>query len=317
LGPATAYAASGAQDRFAGTVDMAMFDGPPIQAEFRLGYMGDHDYWLMRASLDLGPSGTPFAPPFLKLYQLRGGLGHNFPLDAFQSTYPITAVTPVADSSYLFMAGMRVASSDGFVCTMDGDLTIKPGDGARMDFRAWLLDAQPSGNGNFQGYFQYAAGGFDGALTGHFSLLDDNIYFDIPENACTLHFGGSQPWHISVGQEEGPKVNMHLLIRDADGYMMLDESALRLGGGVYYYLGASIGHISGELKTGLTITSQPHVSGYGEGGVRAEVCYKKCISAGISVRVDVSALPVSASARGCVTIPIPFWNPEICRTFSL
>ncbi len=317
FGVASAYAASGPQDRFAGTVNMAMFNGPPVQAEFRLGYMGGHDYWLMRSTLDLGPAGMPFAPPFLKLYQMRGGLGHNFPLDAFKSTTPITAVTPVADSSYLFMAGMRVGSSDGFVCTMDGDLTVKPGEGARMDFRAWLLDAQHAGNGNFQGYFQYAAGGFDGALAGHFSLLDDNIYFDIPENACTLHFGGSQPWHIYVGQEAGPKVRMHLLIRDADGYMMLDEDALRLGGGVYYYLGASIGHISGELKTGLTVTSQPHVAGYGEGGVRAEVCYKKCISAGISVRVDVSALPVAASARGCVTIPIPFWNPKICRTFSL
>ena len=317
FGVAQAYAAAGPQDRFAGMVDMAMFNGPPVQAEFRLGYMGGHDYWLMRSTLDLGPAGMPFAPPFLKLYQMRGGLGHNFPLDAFKSTTPITAVAPVADSSYLFMAGMRVGSSDGFVCTMDGDLSVKPGEGARMDFRAWLLDAQHAGNGNFQGYFQYAAGGFDGALAGHFSLLNDKIYFDIPENACTLHFGGSQPWHIYVGQEAGPKVRMHLLIRDADGYMMLDEDALRLGGGVYYYLGASIGHISGELKTGLTITSQPHVAGYGEGGVRAEVCYKKCISAGISVRVDISALPVAASARGCVTIPIPFWNPEICRTFSL
>jgi hypothetical protein len=111
---------------------------------------------------------------------------------------------------------------------------------------------------------------------------------------------------------------MHLLITDADGYMMLDETSLRFGGGVYYYLGASIGHISGEIKTGLTLTPQPHISGYGQGGVRAEVCYKGyCVGTGISVRVDVSALPVNASARGCVEIPIPFWNPDICRTFSL
>ena len=53
-----------------------------------------------------------------------------------------------------------------------------------MDFRAWLLDAQHAGNGNFQGLFPVCGrGGFDGALAGHFSLLDDNIYFDIPENA--------------------------------------------------------------------------------------------------------------------------------------
>ncbi len=317
FGATEAHAASGAKDSFSGSLDMAMFDGPPIAAEFRLGYLDGHDYWLMRATLDLGPSGMPFVPPYLKLYKIRGGLGHNFPLDAFKSAYPITVVEPVTDDSFLFMAGMQVGTTDGFILTMDGDLTIKPGDGARMDFRAWLLDAQHAGNGNFQGYLQYAANGLDGALSGHLSLLNNTLYFDIPENACTMHFGGNETWHVYAGQEAGPKIRMHMLITDSDGYMMLDDEGLRFGGGVYYYLGANIGHISGEIKTGLTLTPQPHISGYGEGGVRAEVCYKKCVSAGISVRVDVSALPVSASARGCVEIPIPFWNPEICRTFSL
>lgn len=317
FGVAEAHAASGAKDSFYGSVDMAMFDGPPVQAEFRLGYMGGHDYWLVRATLDLG-TGTPFVPPYLKLYKIRGGLGHNFPLDAFKSAYPLTGVAPVADDSFIFMAGMQIGSTDGFVCTMDGDLTIKPGDGARMDFRAWLLDAQHAGDGNFQGYIQYAAGGFDGALTGHSSLLNDTIYFDIPENACTMHFGGNEPWHIYAGQEQGPKVRMHLLVADVDGYMMLDGDALRLGGGIDYYLGASIGHISGNINTGLAITSEPHVSGYGEGGVHAEVCaHDVCVGTGISVRVDASALPLKASAHGCVEIPIPFWNPDVCATFSL
>lgn len=317
FGVTEAHAASGPQDRFNGTLDMKMFDGPPVQAEFRLGYLNGHDYWLMRATLDLGPSGTPFIPPFLKLYKIRGGLGHNFPLDAFSSVESLAYITPAVDNSYMFMAGMRVGSTDGFIVTMDGDLTIKIGDGARMDFRAWLLSATHNGNGNFQGFLQYTADGFDGALTGHLGFLNDAIYFDIPENACTLHFGGSEPWHIYAGQKNGPKLRMHLLISDSDGYMMLDDDGLGFGSNIHYYLGASIGHIEGNLETGLAVTSQPHVSGYGEGGVRAEVCYKKCVSAGISVRVDVSALPVQASARGCVTIPIPFWNPEICRTFSL
>jgi hypothetical protein len=318
FGVAEAHAASGAKDTFSGTLDMEMFDGPPIAAEFRLGYLDGHDYWLMRATLDLGPSGIPFVPPYLKLYKIRGGLGHNFPLDAFKSAYPLTVVEPVTDDSFLFMAGMQVGSTDGFVFTMDGDLTIKPGDGARMDFRAWLLDAQHAGDGNFQGYLQYAAGGFDGALQGHLSLLGDQIYFDIPEHACTMHFGGSQPWHIYAGRDDGPKINMHLLLSDVDGYMMLDDESLRFGGGIDYYLGCSIGHISGEIDTGLTITPEPHVSGYGKGGVQAEVCYKGyCVGTGISVRVDASALPVEASARGCVKIPIPCWNPKICRTFSL
>ncbi|MBA3028407.1 MAG: hypothetical protein FP816_06280 [Desulfobacteraceae bacterium] len=318
LGVSLAHADAGPQDRFSGNVDMEMFGGPPVKAEFRLGYMGGHDYFLMRATIGLGSAGVPFVPPFLKLYAIRGGLGHNFPIDAFKSTTSLAAVNPVTDNSYIFMAGLRVGSSDGFICTMDGDLSIKTGEGARMDFRAWLLDSQPSGQGNFQGYFQYAAGGFDGMLSGRFAFLGDGIYFDIPENACTLHFGGNQPWHIYAGRDTGPKIRMHVLINDVDGYMMLDDTSLRIGGGIYYYLGASIGHISGTLNTGLTITPQPHVSGYAQGGIHAEVCaYDVCVGTGISVRVDLSALPISASARGCVEIPIPFWNPEVCATFSL
>ena len=257
-------------------------------------------------------------PPFLKLFKIRGGLGHNFPVDAFKSTSPITLVNPVIDGSYMFMAGVRVATSDGFVCAMDGDLTVKTSGDSRLDFRAWLLNATHNGNGNFQGYLQYSAEGFDGALSGHLSFLSDNIYLDIPENSCSVHFGGGNPWHIYVGNEDSNTIRMHLLIRDVDGYLMLDETSLRIGGGVYYYLGASVGHIEGTIKTGLTITSEPKVSGYGEGGVHAEVCaHDACVGTGISVRVNVSALPVEASARGCVTIPIPLWNPEVCRTFSL
>ena len=318
FGVATAYADTGPQDRFCGSVDMKMFGNAPIQAEFRLGYMGGHDYWLVRATLDLGPEGIPFIPPFLKMYKIRGGLGHNFPLDAFKSTSSLEYITPVTDDSYIFMAGIRVGSTDGFICTMDGDMTIKPGEGARLDFRAWLLDSQPSGQGNFHGYLQYAADAFDGALSGHLGLLADAVYFDIPENACVLHFGKGQPWHIYAGRDVGPKIRMHLLISDMDGYMMLDDEGLRFGGGMYYYLGASIGHISGTLETGLTLTPEPHIAGYAEGGVHADVCaHGACVGTGISVRVDLGALPVSASARGCVKIPIPFWNPKVCATFSI
>jgi hypothetical protein len=64
------YAANGPtpNDQFKGDVDMAMFGGPPVKAQFRLGYMGDGDYWIARVTIPLGPSGVPLVPPFLSLY---------------------------------------------------------------------------------------------------------------------------------------------------------------------------------------------------------------------------------------------------------
>jgi hypothetical protein len=303
-------------DRFNGTLDMSMFDGPPVKAEFRLGYMGGHDYWIMRATLDLG-NGITFIPPILSLYQIRGGLGHNFPLDAFQSTGSLGAIQPTIDGSYVFMAGLRVGTPDKFICMLDGDLSIKLGEGARLDFRSWLVTHQHTGEGNFKGYLQYAADGFDGALSGRFNFLGDAVYMEIPPGACTMHFG-SDSWHIYAGKVEGPRLNMYMLFVNVNGYLMLDSNGLQTGGGMNYYLGCSIGHITGFLETGLALYTDPRIEGHASGGFRAEVCaYDVCIGCGINAGVAIGALPISARAHACIEIPIPFWNPEVCANFSI
>ena len=302
-------------DQYHGSVDLAMYGGPPIKAEFRLGYEGGEDYWLMRATLSMGKGGTPFIPPLMNLYKIRGGLGHNFPVTAFKHAGTINTVYPKIDNSYLFMAGLRIGSPDGFTTTCDGDLTIKLGEAARMDFRAWLLRSDHSGDGNFQGFIQYGGGNFDGALEGKMDYLNGTVKFVIPHNAMTMHFGHGD-WHIYAGQKEGPRIHVYILIANTNGYFMLDPHALEVGGGLSFYLSAGIGHISGNLDEGLKITLPPHISGYMKGKFEAKICCcDVCVGPTISAGVKAEALPVKVKAHACVDLPWPLGG--VCGSFSL
>ncbi|GAB4486172.1 MAG: hypothetical protein OHK006_13620 [Thermodesulfovibrionales bacterium] len=307
---------SGDGDRFNGSLDLSMFGGPPVKAEFRLGYKGGDDYWLMRATIPLGDSGVTLTP-YLSLFAIRGGLGYNFPINAFQSVDSLSAVAPDMSGTYMFMAGMRVGSPAKFPYMLDGDFTVKLGVGARMDYRAWLLTNEHSGKGTFYGYFQYAAGNFDGMLAGKLSLMGDLVYAEIPENAATMHFGGGT-WHIYAGKKEGPRINLHLLIMDTTGYFMIGNEGLKVGGGMEYNLNAGIGRIHGSIETGLEVTPEPHITGFAEGSFSAEICaFDVCIGPSISAGVSVGAMPLTMNCHACFEIPIPFWNPEVCGDFSL
>ncbi|MFK5881045.1 MAG: hypothetical protein QM482_02425 [Sulfurospirillum sp.] len=314
-----AYASTGEgstkNDQYKGSVDLAMYGGPPIKAEFRLGYEGGADYWLIRATVGLGQSGVPFIPPLMNLYKIRGGLGHNFPVDAFKHAGTINSVYPDIDGSYMFMAGIRIGSSDKFTVTTDGDLTIKIGEAARMDFRAWLLSTNHSGDGNFQGYIQYGGGNFDGALEGKLDYLGGMVKFVIPHDAMTMHFGHGD-WHIYAGKKEGPRIHVFIVILDTNGYFMLDPHALAVGGGMSFYLNAGIGHISGNLDMGLEIRVPPHIMGYAEGAFEAKICCcEVCVGPSISAGVKAEALPLKVSAHACVDLPWPLGG--VCGSFSL
>src|SRR5208337_1302327 len=78
----------GSTTEYSGTVDLSELGGPPLTAQFRLGYANGHDYWLTRATLGLGDTGVPLVPipPVMNLYSIAGGIGHNFPLNAFTDT---------------------------------------------------------------------------------------------------------------------------------------------------------------------------------------------------------------------------------------
>jgi hypothetical protein len=304
---------------YSGKVDLSELGGPPITGEFRLGYQGGHDYWLARVAYDFGPTGVPLVPvpPVMNLYRVQGGLGHNFPISAFKDSGSLGSATPVFDNSLLFMAGMRVGMPDQFTYTLDGDLVIKTtgqNAGARMDFHAWLVKMADSGNGDFQGYFQYAGSNFDGRLWGHLDFMSGLASVDLgnSENnaAVDLHIG-SGPWHIDAGKQQGPRITGHLLIADANMYVMLSDAGLAMGGGESISLNVgddsvASAYVRGDVDIGLAITPQPHISGDFSANVEAGVCVDDvCVSAGVSAQVHAEALPVEMNASASIGLPWP------------
>jgi hypothetical protein len=310
----------GGTTEYSGTVDLSELGGPPVTAQFRLGYGNGHDYWLTRAIISLGDTGIPIVDvpvPVMNLYSISGGMGHNFPINAFTDTGDLNAASPVYDNSFLFYAGMRVGMPDHFTYTLDGDLTIKASGqdaGARMDFHAWLLKLADNGNGDFQGYFQYAGGNFDGRLWGQLSFMDGLASLSLGDSAnnaaVDIHFGNG-PWHIDAGKKEGPRIQGHLLVSNADMYLMLSDQGLSLGGGVSIDLevgdnSVASAYVKGDVDAGLTITPQPHISGDFSANASAGVCVSGvCVSDWVSAQIHAEALPLDINASASLGLPWP------------
>jgi hypothetical protein len=313
----------GSNTEYSGSVDLTEIGGPSVTGEFRLGYQGGHDYWLTRVGFSL-PSGAPIAPG-LSLFKVQGGIGHNFPISAFENVGSLSAETPdVSQNSFLFMAGARIGTSDEFTCTVDGDLVIKAGGpdaGARMDFHSWILKTPDNSNGDFSGSFQYAGGNFDGRIWGRLNFMDNAAYLDLGSGAnnaaIDLHFGPSGPWHVDAGKQTGPRIRGHLLITDADMYMMLSPAGLSLGGGESIDLEAgdsSInGYIKGDVDMGLTVTPQPHIAGDFSASVSAGACVYVstplgnvggCVNVGVSAQVHAEFAPLDVHASATVGTPV-------------
>ena len=314
----------GSNSEYSGSVDLSEIGGPEMKGEFRLGYQNGHDYWLTRVGVTL-PSGVPVAPG-LSLFKVQGGIGHNFPISAFEDVGSLNAESPdTSQNSFLFMAGARIGTSDEFTCTVDGDLVIKASGqdaGARMDFHSWILKPPDNGNGDFKGYFQYAGGNFDGRIWGQLDFMNNAAYVDLgngPNNAAIdLHFGPSGPWHVDFGKQLGPRVRGHLLIADADMYMMLSPTGLSLGGGESIDLEAGAGGISGYIKggvdMGLTVTPQPHIAGDFSGYLEAGACVSisipldgsisGCVNVGVTAQVHAEFAPLDVHASATVGTPV-------------
>ena len=308
---------SGTHDVFSGKVDLSEFGAPAITGEFRLGYFSSgSDYWLSRVNVPLGPTGIPLTPVPLSIFKIRGGLGYHMALNSFASEGSIDSATPDMGTDLLFMAGMRIGTSDKFTAVMDGDFTVATGQnaGARMDYHAWLLQADQQGDGQFYGHFQYAAGNFDGALGGHLGFLNNAVYIDLGSEgheAVVMHVGGGD-WYFDAGQKNGPRIKAHLLVADADAYFMLSsKDGLALGGSEHLYLGVGddsvvSAYVKGDMDIGLEITPQPHVAGDFDADVEAGACVVgACANAGVSAAIHAEALPVNVSAKATVNMPWP------------
>jgi len=310
---------SNGTNEYSGTVDLSELGGPPVTAQFRLGYGNGHDYWLTRATIGLGDTGVPLVPvpPVMNLYEIFGGIGHNFPLNAFTDTADLTAASPVYDNSFLFFAGMQVGMPDRFTYTLDGQLTIKATGqdaGARMDFKAWLLKPPANDNGDFQGYFQYAGGNFDGRLWGQLNFMNGLASLSLGNSAnnaaVDLHFGNG-PWHIDAGKQEGPRIDGHFLFSDAQMYVMLSDQGLAIGGGTSVDLevgdsSVASAYAKGSIDAGVAVTPQPHIEGDFSAGVSAGVCVDSvCVSGSVSAQIHVAALPLDIDATASLGLPWP------------
>ncbi len=310
---------SGTTD-YSGTVDLSEMGGPPVTAQFRLGYGNGHDYWLARATIGFGDEGIPIVDvpfPVMSLYSISGGMGHNFPLNAFTDTGDLNAASPVYDNSFLFYAGMRVGMPDHFTYTLDGDLTIKAtgqNAGARMGFHAWLLKPPDNGNGDFQGYFQYAGGNFDGRLWGHLDFMNGLASLDMGNSAnnaaVDIHFGNG-PWHIDAGKKEGPRIQGHFLFSDANMYVMLSDQELAIGGGTSVDLevgdsSVASAYVKGSIEAGVAVTPQPHIEGDFSANASAGACVDSvCVSDWVSAQFHAEALPLDIDARASLALPWP------------
>jgi hypothetical protein len=302
-----------------------MFGGPPFRAQFLLGYQGGKTYFLMRGDVPLGPSGIPMSPIPFTLFQIMGGLGYNFPVNAFKNA-SLENAQPDMKGSTLFMAGMRIGSSDAFTFTLDGTTTVKTSGEARMDFDAWILTSDHSGDGQFQGMFQFAGGSFDGRLWGGLDLMGGLIKFSLgtseADAAFDLHFDTGGNWHFYAGKKDGPRIRAVILTNETDSYMMLgSDTGLAVGGAQQIYLGVGDGsvasaYVKGYMELGLQIAPGPRVSGDFGAGAEAGVCaLGACASASVTASIHAEAPPLSITAHATVDLPWPL--PSVSFTVHL
>jgi hypothetical protein len=129
--------------------------------------------------------------------------------------------------------------------------------------------------------------------------------------AVDIHFGPSGPWHVDAGKQQGPRIDGHLLISDANMYVMLSDAGLAIGGGEGINLNVgddsvASAYINGNVDMGLTITPQPHISGNFSASVNAGVCVDDvCVSAGVSAQIEASAMPLEMQASASIGLPWP------------
>lgn len=302
-------------------VDLGLFGIPGVTGSFKLGYgpSGD-DYWIAKAAVPLGP-GVPIFDPFLTLYAITGGMGHNVSMDAL--TQPAISVHDVgytANGGTLFSAGVTAGSSDdGFTYKADGDLTIKVGGsgaGARFSFANGSL---LGGFGTFNGYFQYANNSFDGDMDATENLLDGAVKMNGDVN---LHYGiNDHTYHLDLGTKSTPISGTLLGISGANAYLMIGNDIdnhigqlmIQAGGGASFHLAVgdnsvASAYVDGYMDVDMTAQISPplHISGQFDAGVNAGVCVADvCGSAGVSANVTASALPIQMSADASVDLGWP------------
>ena len=266
----------------------------------------------MRGDIPLGPAGIPLSPLPFSLFRLSGGLGYNFPVNSFYQM-SIENAQPDMSGETLFMAGMRLGSSDRFTFTLDGITTVKTSGEAGMKFDAWLLTRDHSGNGQLQGLLQYAGGAFCGKIWGGLNFMNQMVAVNLggSESSASMEIHlGQGDWHFYAGQRNGARIQATILGQPtAEGYLMLgNQVGLAAGGRQNWNLtGSDAAYVKGYMDMGLQISPQPKITGNFSAGLSAGICVPDvgCISGGVNAQVAVSALPLNLRATASLDLPWP------------
>jgi len=295
---------------FSSSLDLAMFGGPPVSGQFVLGYVGNDDYWLAKAVLDLGPTGVVVVPPAINLFQVGGGMGYNVTLDSFKNSN-LTQATPSDDGTLLFDAFLLVGSPDHTTFGLTGDFVIKPGGqdpGGRMDYHAWLLNPNWSGQSPFYGYFSYSGGVFDGTLNAQLSLLNDQVALNATHDAIHMHVGGGQ-WYYHFGTQSNP-IDGHVFFAKgkawadvgSDGFMLGVMANLDLNVGD---CGGACAYIHDDWLLSASITPSPLAfaanaqENFNLGACVSNMCLGANASAGVSLSLPPPYLNFSFNLGSC------------------
>lgn len=302
-------AASGSRSGvlFSSSLDLGMFGGPPVSGQFVLGYVGSDDYWIARALLDLGPTGVTVAPPVINLYKIGGGMGYNVSLASFQYQ-DLTQAQPQDDGTLLFDASLLIGSPDHTEFGLSGDFVIKPGGqdpGGRMDYHAWLLNPDWSGQSPIWGHFSYSGGVFDGTLNAQFNELGGQVAIDALNDAIHMHVGGGQ-WYFHLGTQSNP-LNGQLFFYHGQAWADIGSDGLGLGLIARLDLDAgdcnsACGYIHDDWTVAAAITTSP-------------ISFSTTGSESFSVGACAGGFCLNANASAYVALSLP--PPYLDFKFSL
>jgi hypothetical protein len=319
--------------RFSAQVPLSIFGidiSPKIMAKFILGSQGGESYFLTVADVPLPGPGIPLAPIPFSIYNFKGGFGYNFKAPTL-ATANVNSI-PEMTGAAAFSAGITVGTTydNGFTLKGSATLSMDTGGTFQADFTDWQLLTM----GNFGGQLKYANKVFSGALFGNLKLFDQFkvVNFSLGPNlanaAVKFSFGGGS-WFINAGNKEkkGERIAAEIWGVSANGYLMLNGTALQAGGGITQVIppGADTWDISVYVKSyidvGFAIYFDPFrlVGDFDQGiGVGGCLPVVGCDEFTVSGNVHVEA-PDPTMFKVCFKIkwPKPVGKKSYCKSLNL
>jgi hypothetical protein len=317
---------------FIGNGQVKVIDSLGIGIDALFGREVSDSYWLVKASI--GFSMMALGSTGLGMNKIHGGLGYSVPISAFDMPELIQVKTDKS-KAYLFSAGVGVGTMDAFTLYADGTLTVKlggPDAGVRLSVGAWLLDSEHAYPPLAEACMQYAGGAFDAGMTMHLELGGGLAVIDAPKSGpdiCTqaavqVHFGGSEAWHIWIGQKSLP-LTAKLLIIEGKGYLMIDGQGVEMFNGIYVdkQWSASIAGFGGYVKVwgavemnGVMTYAPFHVAGGLGGSINAkagaDVAGGCCsVGFGVNLKFAAAAPPVEVCGKVGVHFSTPWPLPDV------